>query len=353
MVVVLHGCLEDGPTIADSSQHNSLAAQRGFFVAYPEQDPLANASRCWNWFLPADQTRGIGEPAIIAAIAREVMAAHAIDSRRVFVVGISAGAAMSMVLGVTYPDLFAAAGPVAGCGYMDDACENLAPPALPATLGALAYSAMGTYARVVPVIAFQGDADMVVAPTNVERLVHQWLTTDDLADDGIANGSVPQNPLSTTQGTAPAGHAYSVDHYVDRGGQPLSERWLITGLVHAWPGELPASSSPIPWGRLPRQSPTDSFRSTLCRLERRRRNAPKTIINIALSSCESALVCRDCKRGGVRPIHRPPHRGAALERGDQDDESIGATEVGRMLGCAWSVGADRAHRRDDARVECR
>ena len=91
LVVVLHGCLEDGLTIADSSQYNALAAQAGFFVAYPEQDTLANPSLCVE-LVPSgrpSRQRAAGEPAIIAGIVHEVMGSHAIDTRRVFVVGIS------------------------------------------------------------------------------------------------------------------------------------------------------------------------------------------------------------------------------------------------------------------------
>ena len=131
-----------------------------------------------------------------------------------------------------------------------------------------------TYARVVPMIAFQGDADTVVAPMNVERLVHESLTTDDLADDGIANGSVPQTPQSTSQGSATGGHAYSIDHYVDNRGQPLIERWLIAGLVHAWPGGAAGVEFTDPMGPSATAESYRFFRSIPCRhdaprLERR------------------------------------------------------------------------------------
>ena len=89
---------------------NSLADERKCFVLYPVQTPAANRSRCWNWFQRSDQRRGEGEPAIIAGMTRECMARYAIDARRVYVAGLSAGGAMAAVMGAAYPDLYAAIG---------------------------------------------------------------------------------------------------------------------------------------------------------------------------------------------------------------------------------------------------
>ena len=89
---------------------NELAEAQGFFVLYPAQAPRSNAHKCWNWFVPADQRRGAGEPALIAGMTRHVMQTHAIDADRVFVAGLSAGGAMAAILAREYPDLFAAAG---------------------------------------------------------------------------------------------------------------------------------------------------------------------------------------------------------------------------------------------------
>src|SRR5690606_17373960 len=89
---------------------NEQADRHGFAVLYPAQSKVANRSACWNWFLPRDQRAGRGEPAIIAAMAREVAERHEIASERLFVAGLSAGGAMAAILGTAYPDLFAAIG---------------------------------------------------------------------------------------------------------------------------------------------------------------------------------------------------------------------------------------------------
>ena len=107
---MLHGCTQDPDDFAAGTRMNELAQEQGFFVLYPAQAPRSNAHKCWNWFTPADQRRGQGEPSLLAGMTRHVIDTHAIDGRRVFVAGLSAGGAMAAILAREYPDLFAAAG---------------------------------------------------------------------------------------------------------------------------------------------------------------------------------------------------------------------------------------------------
>jgi poly(hydroxyalkanoate) depolymerase family esterase len=103
MVVMLHGCTQSPDDFAAGTRMNALADERGFIVVYPAQSAQANVQKCWNWFRTEDQVRESGEPAILAGITREVARTYRIDERRIFVAGMSAGAAMAVVLGATYP----------------------------------------------------------------------------------------------------------------------------------------------------------------------------------------------------------------------------------------------------------
>jgi poly(hydroxyalkanoate) depolymerase family esterase len=91
-----------------------VAERAGAYVVYPEQPVRANGNRCWNWFLPAHQTRGHGEPMAIVALVTDLLARHPIDPKRVYVAGLSAGGAMAAILAEQAPDVFAAAGIMAG-----------------------------------------------------------------------------------------------------------------------------------------------------------------------------------------------------------------------------------------------
>jgi len=117
LVVMLHGCTQTPDDFATGTRMNILAEERGCFVAYPAQSQKANISKCWNWFKPSDQDRDQGEPAIIAGLVRELLRTYRLDPERVYVAGLSAGGAMPVILGRTYPDMFAAVGVHSGLPY--------------------------------------------------------------------------------------------------------------------------------------------------------------------------------------------------------------------------------------------
>jgi len=117
MLVMLHGCTQDPDDFAVGTRMNELADRHGFIVVYPAQSATANGSNCWNWFNAKDQARDRGEPSLIAGITREVASTYRVDGKRIFVAGLSAGAAMAVILGVTYPELYAAIGAHSGLPY--------------------------------------------------------------------------------------------------------------------------------------------------------------------------------------------------------------------------------------------
>jgi poly(hydroxyalkanoate) depolymerase family esterase len=226
--------------IEATTDYTTLAEKRGFIVVYPVQSITANTLQCWNWFELINQARDAGEPALIAGATRMVMQSFSVDPKRVYVIGASAGGAMAVIMGATYPDLYAAVGVVVGCEFGGYPCSVAGGPD-PVAQGARAYQAMGSYARRQPVIVFHGDTDTVVPPVNAQQLVRQWLTTNDWADDGKHNGSVSSSPSTTSTGQVPNGRSYEIDLY-GAAGQVLLEHVIINGAGHAWPGG-PASAT--------------------------------------------------------------------------------------------------------------
>src|SRR5688500_3161879 len=112
---MLHGCVQPASDFAIATRMNDAAAAKGWAVLWPQQSPAAHELRCWNWYLPEHQKRDGGEPAMLANLIRDVCAEHGFD--RVFLAGISAGAAMSAVLAANYPEMFTAVAMHSGVAF--------------------------------------------------------------------------------------------------------------------------------------------------------------------------------------------------------------------------------------------
>jgi poly(hydroxyalkanoate) depolymerase family esterase len=259
LVMMLHGCMQNAETLASISGMNLVADKNNFLVVYPEQTKEANPLRCWNWFDTKHQARDAGEPALLAAIVQRVRASHNVDAGRMYVAGISAGAAMAVVMGATYPDLFSGVGVMAGLAYKAGTTLETGLAAMkqggpdPKELGLLAFKAMGNDVsrksiRRMPVIVFHGDADPYLNPVNAEQVIAQWAKTNDYLDDGKNNDSVKPEPARTFEESVPGGHSYIRYVYGDRSGRHLMEKWVVKGLGHAWSGSPAAAPFADPKG---------------------------------------------------------------------------------------------------------
>jgi poly(hydroxyalkanoate) depolymerase family esterase len=211
-------------------------------ITYPAQAASANASKCWNWFSPRDQQRGQGEPSLIAGITRQVMRDYAVDPERVYVAGLSAGGAAAAIMGMTYPDLYAAIGVHSGlaCGAANDLPSAFAAMRQGEDIvvrgSGIASDALGCR-RLVPTIVFHADRDAAVHPCNGDLVIAQSRAT-------------MMTDLQTTvqHGRVPGGHAYSRTVHADARGQAILEQWVIHGAGHAWSGGSLAGSYTDPQG---------------------------------------------------------------------------------------------------------
>jgi poly(hydroxyalkanoate) depolymerase family esterase len=233
---MLHGCTQDAADFARGTRMSAIADERGFIVLYPEQSASAHAQKCWSWYDPAHQQRDAGEPASIAAITRDITREYHVDPARIFVAGISAGGAMSLVMAATYPDLFAAAAVHSGVPYAaaTSAVEALGVmragiPDMSAH-GQRVVRAMGAHARAVPLLVLHGGADPVVSVVNARQMIEQWDEANRLV---MGDGSAPA-PARESEGEA-GGRRYVRTARAGPNGAS-TELWVIPDLQHAWSG---------------------------------------------------------------------------------------------------------------------
>jgi poly(hydroxyalkanoate) depolymerase family esterase len=230
LIVMLHGCTQSPDDFAAGTRMNFIAEEKTCFVVYPAQRSEANQSKCWNWFREADQQRDGGEPSLIAGITHQVMRDYSIDPKRVYVAGLSAGAAAAAIMGATYNDLYAAVGIHSGlaCGAATD---------MPSAFAAMRQGGgfISGHGATVPTIIFHGDRDTTVHPNNGGQVL----------DQAIGKTSTQK---TVYRGQIPGGHAYTRTSYTDAGGREILEHWNIHGAAHAWSGGSPAGSYTDPRG---------------------------------------------------------------------------------------------------------
>ncbi len=238
LLIMLHGCTQSSVDFASGTRMNMLAEKELCFVAYPEQAQPANGSKCWNWFQPADQQRGAGEPSLIAGITRQIMSNYPVDANRVYVAGLSSGGAMAAIMAATYPDLYAAVGVHSGIGY--GAAQDL-PSALKVMLQG-ATTDVRPLREAIPIIIFHGDRDTTVSPLNADRMLDQWL-------QAVPNRNSSRSVrASAVPGQVAGGHAYTREIYTDVAGRTVAEKWVIHQAGHAWSGGSSSGSYTDPRG---------------------------------------------------------------------------------------------------------
>ena len=182
LVVALHGCMQTAAVYDHGSGWSTLADTHGFAVLLPEQQRANNPNNCFNWFLPTDVRRDRGEALSIRQMIERMIDDHGIDRRRVFVVGLSAGGAMSAAMLATHPDVFAGGAVIAGLPYgcavnIQGAFEAMAEGRKQSAQdwGDLVRSASPHRGSWPKLSIWHGSSDNIVNPKNMEHALLQWI----------------------------------------------------------------------------------------------------------------------------------------------------------------------------------
>ena len=190
LVIMLHGCEQSASDFAAGTRMNTLADRYGFTVAYPQQSITRHARRCWQWYEKASLD-GRGEVSLIAGLIEVLAARQEIDQSRIYVAGMSAGAALAHLLALERPDLIAAVALHSGPAY----------GVADSSLGALSLMQTGTRHPAesvkrfllrnkdfpsMPTLIIQGDVDNVVRSINARNLTQQARELNRMQMDAVA-----------------------------------------------------------------------------------------------------------------------------------------------------------------------
>ncbi|VXB81455.1 Esterase, PHB depolymerase family [Burkholderia sp. 8Y] len=231
LVVMLHGCQQSADEFAQGTRMNLLADRYGFAVLYPEQSKHDHPHRCWNWY--DDSTSGGGgEAASIVSLIRAMLAEHQFDAERVYLAGMSAGAGLSALLAIRYPDLFAAVGLHSGVvfgeansaiGAMDVMRRGSRTDPITlidAALDVRDYPGM-------PAVILHGELDSVVTAKNAEQLTQQFLRLN-----GFVDAAGKPRAGEVREETHPDGVV--CDYF--KNGRRVVKTSVVRGLGHSWAG---------------------------------------------------------------------------------------------------------------------
>ena len=242
MVVMMHGCRQDAEVFAAATRMNRRADRERFIVLYPEQRRLANPHRCWNWFSGSAQA-GAGEASILADMIRSLAVEHDVEPRRVYLAGLSAGAAMSVNLAVSHPDLFAACALHSGLMFEAGSSTSEALDAMrhgahrhPEDAARRAYRMARGRVEAIPVMVIHGDRDETVNPVNADQIVLQFTELNRLLGSEAHREEIAPR-VRRREERSLGGYRYDVtDH--DYLGRTLVRQVTVRGLGHAWSGGL-------------------------------------------------------------------------------------------------------------------
>ena len=249
LVVALHGCMQQATDFDDETGLLTLANATPFVLLLPQQRITNNRGRCFNWFRTQDNRPQQGESASIRNMIDAAIARYSADPNQVYVLGLSAGGGMTVVLVANYPRRFAGAAVMAGTPFDCNRPYGFAAGWwlwLNMVLGdaeSAAYSCgllgntttdrsaadWGEFVRDEggapptqwpPMSLWQGGADGIVDPANQRELVEQWTNLhgiDAVPDSSDTMGAIVRQVFQDSEGAVRV------------------ETWRIAGFPHAVP----------------------------------------------------------------------------------------------------------------------
>ena len=221
IVLGLHALSISFRVVAGLAGFGDEAALRHDFIGVAPSGLLDGPTPYWI----ATPVEGNRDVRFIADLVAQLEDELCVDTSRVYAVGMSNGGQMSSVLACQLPDQIAAAGPIAGVEFSEEACRG----------------------RPVPVVAFHGTADPIV--TYEGGGLNAAAIADTYAWHGDPPAGVPEHHGVDAAMQAWAAHngcdrepaedrvTPHLRHRVWRHCEADTELYVIDGGGHAWPGK--------------------------------------------------------------------------------------------------------------------
>ncbi|MFZ6770290.1 alpha/beta hydrolase family esterase [Undibacterium sp. Di26W] len=220
LIVMLHGCGQDAEALAASTRMNQIARRERFLVLYPEQERLANIQACWNWY-DTRSGRAQREAGSIDAVIDQICLSQPVDSSRIALAGLSAGASIAALVALRRPERFRVLAMHSGIAT---GLAHSSATAVTAMRGRrLVAESLPTGAKLPALLVIQGSKDHVVAPVNGPLLAQQWANQA---------GAKAGKPRTVQRG---ARYPATITDYRIQG-QIVVSLCEVNGLAHAWSG---------------------------------------------------------------------------------------------------------------------
>lgn len=192
LVVLLHGCAQQGEELALLSGLFGLAKKHSFALLLPQQGLSNNIKRCFNWYSAGDFTRDSGESLSIKNMISHLKTQ--LGSEEVYIIGLSAGGAMASGMLANYPALFTGGAVVAGIPFpcadgliTGISCMRNGPSQTGDELVTL-INKLNPQQSIWPKLSvWTGEKDNIVNPLNASMLAQQWANLSALESKSIIN----------------------------------------------------------------------------------------------------------------------------------------------------------------------
>ena len=228
LFVMLHGASQTASDFATGTRMAQVVDECGGIALFPEQSRSAHLLGSWNWYDTRHQLAQGGEPSLIVGLTLKIAADHAVDQRRIYVAGMSAGGAMAVILGQAFPAVYAAVG--VHSGISKGAAHDLMSALRTMSSGpSESWTGRPKLSHLMPTIVFHGDRDRTVNPLNAVAVLAQALRLEGASPETAGVLCAGPTPM-------PGGRDVTLTTHRRHEGPSHAELWIVHGSGHAWTG---------------------------------------------------------------------------------------------------------------------